>query len=226
MSDSSQNVSQEVTHDATCATPDEQVTSKVFTLPNLISFIRLCLVPVFLVLLADGHDVLATFLFALAASTDFVDGQIARRTHTVSKLGQMLDPAVDRILMISGVCGLLMVGRLPLWIVLVVLVRDLLLIIGAAILLFKYKSRVAVIYPGKVATTFLFVGFAGLLLNWPLLPGLGVCDISWLPGFNTLACSWGIWCVYIGLIIAILTTIYYFWAGLKARSHALENMSK
>ncbi len=55
------------------------------------------------------------FLFALAAGTDWIDGQIARRTHAVSKLGQLLDPAVDRILMISGRrCGLFLVGRLPL----------------------------------------------------------------------------------------------------------------
>lgn len=200
--------------------------NKIFTIPNAISFIRLCLVPVFLVLLAEEHNILATFLFALAAGTDFIDGQIARKTNSVSKLGQFLDPAVDRILMISGVCGLLYVGRLPLWIVLVVLLRDLFLIIGAAILLFKYHSRVAVVYPGKVATTFLFIGFAGLLLNWPKIPGLGVTDFAWIPGFSSAACSWGIWFVYIGLIIALLTTIYYIWAGLKARSAAIEKRNK
>ena len=140
----------------------EEASNRIFTVPNVISAIRLCLVPVFLVLLLHGYDLMATFLYALAAGTDWIDGQIARRTHTVSKLGQLLDPAVDRILMIAGVAGLFVVGRLPLWIILVVLLRDLLLLVGGALLIKAYRIRVAVVFPGKVATTSLFVGFAGL----------------------------------------------------------------
>ena len=150
-------------------TPESEVTNRIFTAANVVSFIRLCMVPVYLVLLLDGHDILATFIFALAASTDFIDGQLARRTHTVSRLGRLLDPAVDRALMVFGVVGLLLVGRLPVWIVALVIARDLLLIVGGAYLGARYKARVAVIFPGKVATTLLFVGFAGLLLNWPLV---------------------------------------------------------
>lgn len=193
----------------------EQVTNRIFTLANVISFIRLCMVPAYFVFLLEGHDLLATFLFALAASTDFVDGQIARRTHTVSRLGQLLDPAVDRILMIAGVVGLLLVGRLPLWVIVVVVARDLFLLCGAAFLL-RYKKRVAVVFPGKVATTLLFVGFAGLLLNFPFVPGLGICDISWLPGLNAEQVSWGIWFVYAGLALALATTALYVYRGWQA----------
>ena len=193
----------------------DQVSDRIFTVPNIISLIRLCLVPIFLVLLFNGYDLMATFLFALAAGTDWVDGQIARRTNAVSRLGQLLDPAVDRILMISGVCGLFLVGRLPLWIILVVLVRDLLLLVGGAVLLKRFRVRVAVIFPGKVATTLLFVGFAGLLLNWPLVPGLGLVDAVWLPGLNGLPCSWGIWFVYAGLALGLVTTAYYIAAALR-----------
>lgn len=187
----------------------EEASNRIFTVPNIISLIRLCLVPIFLVLLFNGYDLMATFLFALAAGTDWVDGQIARRTHAVSKLGQLLDPAVDRILMIAGVAGLFLVGRLPLWIILVVLIRDLALLVGGAVLLKRYRVRVAVVYAGKVATTLLFVGFAGLLLNWPLLEGLGVVDAAWLPGLAAGPYSWGIWFVYAGLVLALLTTVYY-----------------
>ena len=115
-------------------TPESEVTNRIFTAANVVSFIRLCMVPVYLVLLLDGHDILATFIFALAASTDFIDGQLARRTHTVSRLGRLLDPAVDRALMVFGVVGLLLVGRLPVWIVVLVIARDLLLIVGGAYL--------------------------------------------------------------------------------------------
>lgn len=127
----------------------EEASNRIFTVPNVISAIRLCLVPVFLVLLLHGYDLMATFLYALAAGTDWIDGQIARRTHTVSKLGQLLDPAVDRILMIAGVAGLFVVGRLPLWIILVVLLRDLLLLVGGALLIKAYRIRVAVVFPGQ-----------------------------------------------------------------------------
>lgn len=198
----------------------EAVTNRIFTIPNVISFIRLCMVPVYMVLLLNGYDLLATFMFALAAGTDWIDGQLARCTNCVSKLGQLLDPAVDRILMSCGVIGLMLVGRLPIWIVVVVLGRDLMLLVGGAYLLKRYHERVAVIYPGKVATTFLFVGFAGLLLNMPLIGGLGWFEASWLPGFGSEACSWGIWFVYAGLLIGLFTTLYYLLAGYRKMQKA------
>ena len=198
----------------------EEVTNRIFTLPNVISFIRLCMVPVYVVLLLNGYDLLATFMFALAAGTDWIDGQLARRTNCVAKLGQLLDPAVDRILMSCGVIGLMLVGRLPVWIVVVVLGRDLMLLVGGAYLLKRYHERVAVIYPGKVATTFLFVGFAGLLLNMPLIGGLGWFEASWLPGFGSEACSWGIWFVYAGLLLGLFTTLYYVLAGYRKMQRA------
>ena len=194
----------------------QEVSNKVLTAANAVSFARLCLIPVYLVLLLGGHDLAATLVFALAAATDFLDGQIARRTHTVSKLGQLLDPTVDHALMITGVLGVFLVGRLPLWIILVVVLRDALLLGGGSWLLFKRGIRVPVIYPGKFATTFLFVGFAGLVLNAPLVPGLGLTDAAWLPGFTAAPVSWGIWFIYGGLILAIGTTVYYLWAALRA----------
>lgn len=195
---------------------EQEVSNRIFTIPNLLSFIRLLTIPVFFILLLNGFNLAATLLFAIAASTDWIDGQVARRTNTVSRLGQLLDPAVDRLLMISGVVGLFVVGRLPLWIILLVIGRDLLLLFGGAWLLKMHHIRVAVIYPGKFATTFLYVGFAGLLLNWPLIPGFGLTDCSWLPLLNFAPASWGFIFIYAGLILAIFTTIYYIYAGLSA----------
>ena len=201
----------------------EQVTSEIFTAANVVSFVRLCLVPVYLWLLLSGFNLAATLVFAAAAASDFIDGQLARRTHTVSKLGQILDPAVDRILMITGVLGVFLVGRSPLWVIVVVVLRDAYLLIGGAWLLSRYRIRVPVVYPGKFATTFLFIGFAGLLLNAPLIPGLGWCDISWLPGFNGEAVSWGIWFIYAGLILSLGVTIYYTVAAARALAAELRH---
>ena len=208
---------------------NENVTDRIFTLANVITFIRLCLAPVALCVLLSGHDIEAAILFGITAATDFLDGQIARRTNTVSRLGQLLDPAVDRLLMICAVVGLLIVGRLPLWIVIVVLLRDGFLLVGGYWLLKNHGIRVPVIYAGKFATTFLFIGFAGLMLNIPQVAGLGICEVSWLPGFNSMSSSWGIWFIYLGLCLALGTTIYYVakaWKLLKEKTneeqHELE----
>ena len=187
----------------------EEPIDKVFTAANAITFIRLCLAPVSLCLLLLGHDVPATILFAVTAATDFLDGQIARRTNTVSKVGQLLDPVVDRVLMICGVVGVMAMGRLPVWIVALVLIRDVFLVVGGTVLMREFRIRVPVIYAGKFATTFLFIGIAGLMLNMPLIAGLGLVDISWLPGFSHEQVSWGIWFVYLGLILGLFTTAYY-----------------
>lgn len=202
-----------------------EVTNRIFTIPNVLSFIRLCMIPLFFVLLLNGYDLWATLFFALAASTDWVDGQVARHTNSVSRLGQLLDPAVDRLLMISGVVGLLLVGRLPLWIILFVVIRDLFMLAGGAYLLRRWKVRVAVIFLGKVATTFLYIGFAAILLNWPICAGLGVVDFLWLPGLSPEPYSWGIWFVYIGLILAFITTIYYIVAGIRGMLAAMKQSS-
>lgn len=191
------------------AAPAEEVTHDIFTLANVVSFVRLLMVPLCLFLLLNGNNIAATLVFATAAATDFLDGQIARRAHTVSRLGQLLDPAIDRILMITGVLGVFLVGRIPLWVIIVVVVRDAYLLIGGAWLLSRYHIRVPVIYPGKFATTFLFIGFSGLLLNWPLIPGLGWVEVSWLPGFNGSDVSWGIWFIYAGLLLSLGVTVYY-----------------
>lgn len=199
----------------------EEVTHRIFTLANIVSFVRLLMVPAYLILLLNGYNLAATLVFAVAAATDFLDGQIARRTHTVSRLGQLLDPAIDRILMITGVLGVFLVGRIPLWVIVVVVVRDAYLLIGGGWLISRFRIRVPVVYPGKFATTFLFLGFSGLLLNWPLVPGLGWCDLSWLPGFNGAPVSWGIWFIYAGLVLSLGVTVYYTVAAVRQLRDAL-----
>ncbi|MBP5314135.1 MAG: CDP-alcohol phosphatidyltransferase family protein, partial [Eggerthellaceae bacterium] len=186
---------------------------KIITIPNVISLIRLLLIPVFAVMMFLGYDIAGAVIFASAALTDFIDGKIARKTHTVSTVGQYLDPAVDRLAMITGVLVLLFLGRLPIWIFVVVLARDIYLLWGAMRLKKRYNKRVAVIYAGKVATTFLFVGFAGLLLNMPIFEGFGWITegflVFWLPGFAIGGYCMFIWFVYIGLIIGAFTTHIY-----------------
>ena len=201
----------------------EEASDRIFTVPNIISFLRLCLIPVFLILLLNGHDIGATVVFAAASLTDCIDGFIARHFNQVSKLGQVLDPTVDRLLMISGAVGLILVGRLPVWIVVLVLLRDAVLLTGGSWLLKKWHIRVPVIFAGKVCTTLLFCGFAFLLLNWPRMNGLGWVEAAWLPGFNGAVCSFGIWLVYAGLALGVFTTAYYITKSILALHEAKAN---
>lgn len=199
-----------------------EASDKIFTIPNLLSTIRLCMIPVFLWLLFNDCNLPATIVFAVAASTDWVDGQVARRTNSVSKLGQLLDPFVDRLLMISGVLGLFLVGRLPLWIIVFVVARDLIMLAGGSYLISRWRVRVPVIYLGKIATTCLYVGFAGILLDAPLLEGLGIVDATWLPGLCSGAYSWGFWFAYVGLALCVITTTYYIAKGIIGMREAMK----
>jgi len=97
----------------------------IYTVANTVTVLRLILVPFFFAVLINGqNNVLAFVLFAVAASTDWLDGQIARRTGTVTAIGQAIDPLVDRLLIAAGVLGLYVVHRLPLWILVVLVARD------------------------------------------------------------------------------------------------------
>lgn len=153
----------------------EPVLDKVLTAPNVITLLRLLLLPLFLWLLfGTPYHIAALVVYAIAASTDWVDGQVARRTHQVSKLGKLFDPFVDRLLIAVGVIAIFILGRLPLWILAYLIVRDIILLIGGRYLLAKVGKVPPVVYVGKFATAFIMFGFCLLLLGMPELPGLAL----------------------------------------------------
>lgn len=182
----------------------------IYTLANIITIMRLILVPFFFAVLITGeNDVLAFVLFAVAASTDWLDGQIARRTGTVTELGKAIDPVVDRLLIASGVVGLYVEHRLPLWIVLVLLLRDIYLLAGAWYLAQRGVRGLPVVYVGKLTTALLLIGFSGLILNWPMMPGLGIVNSPDLPGWGSEPVAVWIWFVYTGLVTSLATAGVY-----------------
>lgn len=211
-----QRAEQESTADPPASSPQDH-SHDVYTVANIITVLRLILVPFFFAVLISGpwegramsSDVAAFLIYAIAASTDWVDGQIARRTGTVTEIGKAIDPLVDRLLIASGVLGLYVVGRLPLWAVLLLALRDLYLLSGAAYLARRHAPPVRVIYIGKVTTMLLLTGFSILLLNWPLVPGLGLLSTEALPGLGAEPVALGIHFVYAGIVTSIVTAIIY-----------------
>ncbi|TLM89311.1 MAG: CDP-alcohol phosphatidyltransferase family protein, partial [Actinobacteria bacterium] len=182
----------------------------VYTLANIITVLRLILVPIFFAVLLTGtNNTLAFILFTLAASTDWLDGQIARRTGTVTEIGKAIDPLVDRLLIASGVLGLYIEQRIPLWIVLVLLARDLYLLAGASYLAKHRVRALPVIYIGKVTTALLLAGFSGMILDWPMVAGLGVVESAALPGWGSEPVAVWIWLVYAGVVTSLVTAGIY-----------------
>jgi cardiolipin synthase len=169
----------------------------IWTVANIVTLLRLLLIPFFFsVLISDKSNVLAFSLFAGAASTDWLDGWIARKTGTVTAIGKAIDPLVDRMLLATGVVGLYLVGRLPLWVVFVLVARDVYLLYGAY-RLEHHQMRMPVTYAGKVTTATLLAGFSLLMLGWPEFT-LGGTDITIGLAF-----------VYAGLTLSLGTAIQY-----------------
>lgn len=191
-------------------TPEADHSHDIYTLANIITVLRLILVPIFFTVLITGrNDVLAFALYVIAASTDWLDGQIARRTGTVTEIGKAIDPLVDRLLIASGVLGLYVEGRLPLWVLLLLVLRDLYLLGGAAYLARHRVPPVRVIYVGKVTTALLLVGFSGLILNVPQVPGLGLVDAAVLPGLGSEPAAIWMFVVYAGIATSLVTAVRY-----------------
>ena len=197
--------------------------TQILTVANVITFCRLALTIVFLVLFAGGeHRTLALVCYVVAATTDFLDGQIARRTQTVSWLGKIMDPIMDRVLLFTGVIGLLIVGELPLWVPVFVIGRDAYLAAGSMVLQ-RYRRRpVDVSYVGKAATALLMFGFCDLLLGLPQVGGLGLVDVSWLPGLNDQPAALGIFFVYAGALFSAAAAVIYTKEGAELRREAIE----
>jgi cardiolipin synthase len=130
--------------------------SRVWTIPNVISMVRIALIVVFAVLLASHRDGWAITALVVAGVSDFLDGFLARRWNQVTRLGRILDPAADRLLTLAVVIGLGLRGIVPWWLVGVLLARD--AVVGIALLVGQRASAAApqVTFVGKAATTGLY----------------------------------------------------------------------
>lgn len=200
--------------------------NKIFTISNFITFTRLILTGVFLYLfITDFNRYVALVIYGVAASTDWLDGQIARMTKTVSWLGKLLDPIVDRALLFCGVVGLVAREELPLWICLAIVGRDIYLFLGNFVVKRYHKRPIDVVFVGKLATALLMSGFTLMLLGLPILDGLAIVpdSITWLPGLNGASVPLGIFFVYAGVCCSLLTGLVYTCKGVQAIRNAIAH---
>lgn len=170
------------------------VSSRIFTIPNLLSLIRLALVPVFLVLVIEGHDRLALATLIVCSATDYLDGVLARRLNQVTRLGQLLDPAADRLFIFATVIGLALRGVVPWWLMAIIVGRDVaLLVLGIVMANFGF-GPLPVHHLGKVATFCLFYALPILMV------GQAFPATAWVT-------------TPIGWAFALWGAFLYWWAG-------------
>jgi cardiolipin synthase (CMP-forming) len=129
-----------------------EVSSRIYTLANLVSVIRLMAIPVFLYLVVQDQLLPAFILLVAAVLTDFVDGMIARSMNQITKLGQFLDPFADRLFIAATVIALAIQDVVPWWLVVAVMLRDALLGIGGLVMSRYGHATLPVKWWGKVAT--------------------------------------------------------------------------
>ncbi|WP_158168618.1 CDP-alcohol phosphatidyltransferase family protein [Mycolicibacterium smegmatis] len=172
---------------------------RVLTVPNVLSFVRLLLVPVFLYLLLVAHaQGWAVAVLMFSGFSDWADGKIARLVaNQSSRLGELLDPLVDRIYMVTVPVALALYGAVPWWLVLTLLGRDAVLAATLPVLRSRGLAALPVTYIGKAATFALMSGFPLVLL--------GQWDALWSR--VVLACGWAflIW----GLLLYLWSAVLY-----------------
>lgn len=128
----------------------------MLNLPNIITLGRIILIPLFIMVFrsADPYRIqLSMLIFAIAGLSDILDGYLARSLGLVTNLGKVLDPLADKLMVITALVSLLMVKMMPLWLVLLIVSKELLIILGSLFIVVKQNSRVvSANFYGKMAT--------------------------------------------------------------------------
>jgi cardiolipin synthase (CMP-forming) len=174
----------------------EVQTDRVFTVPNLLSFLRLLGVPLFLwLVLVREADGWAFLVLAVSAFTDYLDGKLARRWHQISRVGQVLDPLADRLYIFATVVALTLREIIPLWFAVLLVGRDVFLAFLVPALRRRGLTVLPVHFLGKAATFCLLYALPLLLLG---------------DGDSTLALLARVF----GWAFAVWGVGLYWWAGL------------
>jgi CDP-diacylglycerol--glycerol-3-phosphate 3-phosphatidyltransferase len=174
-------------------------TGQVFNLPNSITLIRLAVIPVlFLLLLSPGRilSMIIAVLFIMAAITDLIDGYVARKYNIVTTMGKFLDPIADKLVVTTAMIMLIPIGRIPAWIVAIIIMRDLLVdglrSIASADGLVIDASRL-----GKQKTLCQIVAVSALLIHYDTVFGLNAHAV-------------GMAVLYLALVLTVWSGADYF----------------
>lgn len=164
----------------------------MLNLPNILATFRIALAPLMLWFLIDRDNILfsswhpswldyfAGLIFVIASVTDFFDGFIARSWNQMTKLGAILDPLADKMLVLAGFIGLIALDRASVWAIFLILSREF-FITGLRVIAVSEGKDVASTMAGKVKTVVQMIAIGFLIMNWPY-----GAQILWFAVFLTL----------------------------------------
>jgi cardiolipin synthase (CMP-forming) len=187
----------------TNAADTRRTNERVWTIPNVLSFLRLASVPVFVWLFVSGREEAAVALFIAGAWSDFFDGYIARRTGAVTELGKVLDPLADRICISALALALLLTDALPVWLVAIVIARDLAVLVAWPVLERRGFARIPVNFVGKCATAALLFGLSWSAWSQTSWPG---ASFAGEVGFGVVLAGAVLYWIAAALYVRVLLT--------------------
>ena len=147
--------------------------TNVWTIPNVLTMIRLALVPVFVVLFLNGHKMASLAVFVAASLTDMLDGYLARKLNQITDFGKLFDPLADKVMVVTAMVCQALIGVFP-WIAIIIVgVKELIMMLGGIFML----SKNVVVYSNYVGKTAQVFFIASLLLSFfhPSLAAGNVC---------------------------------------------------
>ncbi len=168
----------------------------MLNLPNFLALLRIALAPFMFWLLVDRDNTIftnihtswldygAALIFVIASVTDFFDGYIARSWNQITKLGGILDPLADKMLMLAGFLGLVYIHRASAWAVFIILTREF-FITGLRIQAASEGKSVSASLAGKIKTVLQMIAIGFLLMNWPFAH-----ELLWAAVVITLYSGW------------------------------------
>lgn len=176
------------------------------SVPNLLSLLRLVLVPVFLWLLLADHLVWALVVLGAAGASDWLDGVIARKFNQITELGKVLDPAADRLYIFATLIGLTINGNIPLWLAVVIIARDVMLLLVYPMLASHGYGPLPVHFIGKAGTFALLYALPLLLMAdiWPQA-NFVVLPLAWAFAYWGIAMYWIAGFIYVKQVKKLLS---------------------
>ena len=214
----------------------KKLREEFFNLPNMLTMFRIAIIPLVLVFIyydSRANAFVAACLFATASATDFLDGWLARRKGLITVLGKFLDPLADKLIVTSTLVMLIPLGRIPAWVVVLLLAREL-AITSLRSIAVNEGLVIAASQGGKWKTAFQLTGILGLLIHYPypiavitpalhdlvagtwfheLLAEVGIPLRPWVD-FHVV----GLWLIYLSLFFSIFSASQYLYRFVRAVS--------
>ena len=176
----------------------------IWNVPNVLTMLRLALIPVFVVLFCTGHDKWALITFIVARVTDFLDGYIARKHNLITAFGKLMDPLADKVMVVTALLCQTITGNFPVVAFIIVMLKELMMIFGGAFML----KRDIVVYSNMLGKTAQVAFIAALVLCF------------WHRELAAVNVPVDVWVLWIAVALALAAMIDYAIGAVKKLKQA------